>query len=259
MRECRSTTGARSAGATRNARCRSRAQPRVHAGRARRGVVRRVHGAAALADSRQRDGADQRLRLHGARARAAGQTMAGHGREHRLHVLGHDHRRGRRAAPRRARRRAASGRRAGSSRGARPASPRAPAAVPADGRAMRRAAPARSRAARARRGSRVASRCHSASVAAIGLRHDVGEPRAAIAAGEQLALGERVRIAELDRDQEAVELRFGQRIRADLLDGILRGDHEERLGQLARLAVDATPAAPPSPRAARSASSAARD
>ena len=75
-------------------------------------------------------------------------------------------------------------------------------------------------------------------MAASRLRDDVDELRAAIAAGEQLALGERVRIAELDRDQEAVELRFRQRIGADLLDRVLRGDDEERLGQRARLAVE---------------------
>ena len=38
------------------------------------------------------------------------------------------------------------------------------------------------------------------------------------------------RIAHLDAHQEAVELRFGQRIRAVMLDGILRGDHEKRMG-----------------------------
>ena len=32
-------------------------------------------------------------------------------------------------------------------------------------------------------------------------------------------------------EHEAVELRFGQRIGAFLLDRVLRGQHEERLGQ----------------------------
>ena len=45
-----------------------------------------------------------------------------------------------------------------------------------------------------------------------------------------------VRIAELDAHGEAVELRLGQREGADLLRGVLRGDDEERRGQLARLA-----------------------
>ena len=83
-----------------------------------------------------------------------------------------------------------------------------------------------------------ASRCHCASVAGShsGGRSGscarrsppVRSSRSAAASG----------IAQLDRDEKAVELRFRQRIRADLLDGILRRDHEERVGQLARLAVD---------------------
>ena len=35
--------------------------------------------------------------------------------------------------------------------------------------------------------------------------------------------------------KKAIELRLGQRIRAFLLDGILRGQDEERLGQLVGL------------------------
>ncbi len=45
------------------------------------------------------------------------------------------------------------------------------------------------------------------------------------------------RIAELDPHQEPVELRFRQRERADLVDGILRRDHEERFGHRIRVAV----------------------
>ena len=45
-----------------------------------------------------------------------------------------------------------------------------------------------------------------------------------------------LRIADANVEQEAVELRFGQRIRAFLLDRILRREHEERLGQAHRVA-----------------------
>ena len=44
------------------------------------------------------------------------------------------------------------------------------------------------------------------------------------------------RIADRDVEEEAVELRLGQRIRPLLLDRILRRQHEERLGQGTRLA-----------------------
>ena len=43
----------------------------------------------------------------------------------------------------------------------------------------------------------------------------------------------RRRIADAHVEQEAIELRFGQRIRALLLDRVLRREHEERLGQRA--------------------------
>ena len=38
-------------------------------------------------------------------------------------------------------------------------------------------------------------------------------------------------IIDEDVEHEAVELRFGQRIGAFLLDRVLRGQHEERIGQ----------------------------
>ena len=44
------------------------------------------------------------------------------------------------------------------------------------------------------------------------------------------------RVADADLEHEPVELRLGQRIRAFLLDRVLRREHEERLGQLVRLA-----------------------
>ena len=40
------------------------------------------------------------------------------------------------------------------------------------------------------------------------------------------------RVVDLDVEHEAVELGFGQRVGAFLLDRVLRGDREERLGQL---------------------------
>ena len=43
------------------------------------------------------------------------------------------------------------------------------------------------------------------------------EQVAPVGAGQQLALGARVGIAELDAHEEAVELRFGQREGADLV------------------------------------------
>jgi hypothetical protein len=65
-------------------------------------------------------------------------------------------------------------------------------------------------------------------------RSHLGAP---VAADQELALGRRIGIADLDRHQEAVELGFGQRIGADLLDRVLRRDDEERIGQLSRLSV----------------------
>ena len=62
----------------------------------------------------------------------------------------------------------------------------------------------------------------------------VGKARdaaAAIAAGQQVTLRGGVRIPELDRHQEPVELRLRQRIGAYLLDGILRRNDEKRIGQ----------------------------
>ena len=46
------------------------------------------------------------------------------------------------------------------------------------------------------------------------------------------------RVADFQFQHEAVHLRFGQRIRAFLLDGILRGKHEERFVELVGLVAD---------------------
>ncbi len=53
---------------------------------------------------------------------------------------------------------------------------------------------------------------------------------------QQGAFGFGIRIAEFDAQQEAIELRFGQREGADLARRILRGDDEERFRQAAGLA-----------------------
>ncbi len=44
-----------------------------------------------------------------------------------------------------------------------------------------------------------------------------------------------LRVADDDVEHEAVELRFGERIGPFLFDGVLRGQHEERLGQMVRV------------------------
>ena len=44
-----------------------------------------------------------------------------------------------------------------------------------------------------------------------------------------------LRIVDHHHEHEAVELGFGQRISPFLLDGVLRGQHEERVGQVERL------------------------
>ena len=46
------------------------------------------------------------------------------------------------------------------------------------------------------------------------------------------------RVVDQDLQHEAIELRFGQRVRAFLLDRVLRRQHEERLGQRVGLVAD---------------------
>jgi len=55
---------------------------------------------------------------------------------------------------------------------------------------------------------------------------------------EDFALGFVRRVAHADPHQEAIELRFRERIGAVMLDRILRGNHEKRIGQRERFAVD---------------------
>ena len=136
------------------------------------------------------------------------------------------------ASPRPARRRAAGDPRAARARAGRRRRRRCRRC-----RASPRAVPGRSRAARARRGRprpRAASRAASADRRAAA-SVTIWARRSPLV--QEVALRGGIRVADLDGHQEPVELRLGQRIRADLFDRILRRDDEERLRQLARLPV----------------------
>jgi hypothetical protein len=61
---------------------------------------------------------------------------------------------------------------------------------------------------------------------------------APIDAEQQLAFHQRRRVTEPHPHQKPIELRFRQRERAHLILRILRGDHEERLGQRHRLPIE---------------------
>src|SRR5439155_803529 len=68
--------------------------------------------------------------------------------------------------------------------------------------------------------------------------HDVERRRGDPAMGEPqhsdlVVLGQ---VAEVELEEEAVELRLGQRVGALVLDGVLRREHEERRGEGVRLA-----------------------
>ncbi len=67
------------------------------------------------------------------------------------------------------------------------------------------------------------------------------EPVADVAGvlGQHRRLGVRRRVAERDADSEAVELRLGQRVGALVLDGVLRGEHDEGPGELVGVLVHA--------------------
>ena len=55
---------------------------------------------------------------------------------------------------------------------------------------------------------------------------------------EHLELALRVRVVEQDLEEEAVELRLGKLEHVAMLVRVLRRDHEERVGELVRLALD---------------------
>ena len=67
---------------------------------------------------------------------------------------------------------------------------------------------------------------------------DVVRVEAPVVAGQHLLLLLEARVADQQLEQEAVELRLGQRIGALVLDRVLRGDDDERLGQRMRRALD---------------------
>ena len=67
---------------------------------------------------------------------------------------------------------------------------------------------------------------------------DVVGVEAAVVAGEHLLLLLERRVADLQLEQEAVELGLGQRVGALVLDRVLGGDHDERVGQRVGLALD---------------------
>jgi hypothetical protein len=73
-----------------------------------------------------------------------------------------------------------------------------------------------------------------------GLHHvgDVVEGVPVDLGAEDLLLGLAVGVADRHAHEEAVELRLRQRIGAVVVGGVLRGDHEERLGQDVRIPVD---------------------
>ncbi len=60
---------------------------------------------------------------------------------------------------------------------------------------------------------------------------DVVGVEAAVVAGQHLLLLLEGRVADLELEQEAVELGLGQRVGALVLDRVLGGDHDERIGQ----------------------------
>ena len=69
-------------------------------------------------------------------------------------------------------------------------------------------------------------------------RRDVVRIEPLVVAAQHLLLLLGGRVADLQLEQEAVELRLGQRVGALVLDRVLRGDDDERVGQRAGLALD---------------------
>ncbi len=79
---------------------------------------------------------------------------------------------------------------------------------------------------------------HGVEFAGRELRRHLGDELATVGARKQRALRILPGIAQREAQQEAVELRIRQRIRAREIDRVLRGDDEERRGQGAGDAVD---------------------
>ena len=158
--------------------------------------------------------------------------MAGDGRKHRLDVFGKHHRPSRDHGP------CARGREQHESRARRQPVPPADIAADDGDMAARRGKQCLN-VVEQRRGD-VDLRRFALPVGQrrrVGGGRHLGDADAAVTAHQQLALGGRVRIPQLDRHQETVELRFRQRVRADLLDRVLGRDDEKRVRQLACLAI----------------------
>ena len=71
-----------------------------------------------------------------------------------------------------------------------------------------------------------------------GLEHARGQGHGIHVAQEDVQLVLGVRVADQQAHQKAVDLRFGERIGARLLHRVLRGEHDERLREGARVALD---------------------
>ena len=69
----------------------------------------------------------------------------------------------------------------------------------------------------------------------LGQRHGI---ETGLVPGDDVDLGVAIGKGQLKLDQEAVELCLGQGVGALILDGVLRGDDHERIGQLACQAID---------------------
>ncbi len=78
---------------------------------------------------------------------------------------------------------------------------------------------------------------HGKNVAHVGDRFERLNGVGACAHAQNFALGFVRGIAHADAHEEAIELRFRERVRAMVLDRILRGDHEKRIRQRERFAV----------------------
>ena len=86
--------------------------------------------------------------------------------------------------------------------------------------------------------TRRAASWHSSDLGAVGHRLQVEHAVAALVAGEHPGLLGGGRVAELEPDHEAVDLRLGQRVGALVLDRVLGGEDEERARELVRVDVD---------------------
>ena len=92
-----------------------------------------------------------------------------------------------------------------------------------------------SRAAPCEACTRRAASWHSSTSARSATGSQLEHAVAALVAGEHPRLLGGARVAELEPDHEAVDLRLGQRVGALVLDRVLRREDEERAGELVRV------------------------